>query len=221
MTTVGRHPGRAIRFLRWSWLVVGALFIVALLLRTTVIRHRPDLPVIATVPEFRLVDQDGESFGSDDLRGRVWIASFIYTTCPGPCPRIVARTAEVARRMGPREDLLFVSFSVDPQADTPQVLAAYARTRAIDTRRWKFVTGKPEAVFTLVRTGFMLALASADKLDEELLLSEGPIVHSTRLVLVDRELRIRAYYDSTDPQALDRLVEDAEDLLRASSDASA
>jgi cytochrome oxidase Cu insertion factor (SCO1/SenC/PrrC family) len=110
----------------WPWLVLGAILIVTLAIRLVGVGlSRPELPVMTRVPSFALTDQTGGAFTSRDIAGKVWVASFIYTTCPGPCPRVVQRVAEVQRRLGDEPDVRFVSFSVDPAADTPAVLAAY------------------------------------------------------------------------------------------------
>jgi protein SCO1/2 len=200
----------------WGLLALGAIVIAALGARMLGGLAREPLPVISTIPEFALTDQSNQSFGSADLMGKVWIASFVYTTCPGPCPRVVQRASEVQQRLGGEPDLRMVSFSVDPEADTPQALAAYAGSRNIDAQRWRFLTGPTDRVLALIRGGFLLALARADGADAETLATEGPIVHSLRLVLVDRAMRVRGYYESTEPEAIDRLVEDTRTLLRAS-----
>jgi protein SCO1/2 len=161
-----------------------------------------------------LIDQTGSPVGTDDLKGHVWIASFIYTTCPGPCPRVVQGVAAVQRRIGDEPGLRIVSISVDPAADTPVALGVYGSARGIDPNRWKLLTGTVEDVIDLVRHGFLLVVASADEVASDARKSEGPVVHSVHLVLVDGAMRIRGYYDSTDPEALDRLVEDTRRLLR-------
>jgi protein SCO1/2 len=205
-----------LRAARWPWLVLGAVLIAVLGLRVLSLRiGSPELPILARVPSFTLTDQRGTAITSGDLTGKVWIASFIYTTCPGPCPRVVQRVADVQRRLGDEADLRFVSFSVDPAADTPEVLAAYGESRGIEPERWKLVTGSVPAVVDLVRRGFLLAVERADDTDPQVLASEGPVVHDLRLALVDRDLQVRGYYDSTDPEAVDRLVGDARRLLRA------
>jgi protein SCO1/2 len=173
------------------------------------LRTLPELPILGDIPEFELVDQRGERFGSRDLATHAWIATFIYTTCPGPCPRVVETIGNVDRRLSHDPRVRIVSFSVDPLADTPETLAVYARTRGIDSRRWALLTGDVDTLYGLVRTGFKLGVEQNEAEDVETL---GPIVHSTHAVLVDDRLRVRGYYDTTDPEAMVRLAKDARRL---------
>jgi protein SCO1/2 len=196
----------------WPWLAIGGFLIAVLVMRLAgAFVSARNLPVLTVVPSFSLVDQTGTAFHSHELAGHVWIASFIYTSCPGPCPRVVQRVAETQRALGAEPDLTMISFSVDPDADTPDVLAAYARTHAIEAARWKLLTGKAEDVSRLVRAGFLQAI---ERNDTETRATEGAVVHSLYLVLVDRTMQVRGYYDSTDPAAMKRLVEDTRRVLR-------
>jgi protein SCO1/2 len=159
-----------------------------------------------TVPAFQLVNQNGQSFGSAQLTGKIWIADFIYTTCPGPCPMISSRMSELQKPLE-KSDVHLVSFSVDPEKDTPQVLRGYAEKLQADPARWDFLTGPKSAIYKLSHDGFKLAVS--DGSDEQ-----GIPVHSTRMVLVDRHGRIRGYYDATEPDAVTKLLADTNHLLR-------
>lgn len=164
----------------------------------------PPLPVYGTLPEFLLTDQFGEARGAGDLRGRVWVAGFVFTRCPTTCPVLTSTMLEIQRRakhLG--SSFRLVSISVDPARDTPEVLAAYARASHARQDSWSFLTGDPAAIRRLVVQDFKLALDDAAPGSPE------PILHSTRLVLVDQKLGIRGYYDSTDPAAIDVLLRDA------------
>jgi protein SCO1/2 len=165
------------------------------------------LPVLGSVPEFSLLDQTGKQFGSKNLEGTIWVASFIYTSCPGPCPRLVTRVKGLQRRFGGEPGFRLVSFSVDPQTDTVEKLADYAATHAIDSGTWKLLTGPPDSVLAIIREGFFLAVARTSEVlaqlgSEDATASvdpdQGPISHSVRLALVDGSARIRGYYDSND-----------------------
>jgi len=175
------------------------------------LRSRPALPVVSRVPGFSLVDQTGGTFGSEQLAGSVWVASFIYTTCEGPCPVIVSRLATLARTFADEPDFRLVSFTVDPQIDTPQVLARYGAGHSIDPQRWKLLTGKSATIFGLIRHGFFLPVAQAsggNRRDAE------RVTHSVRAVLVDRNMQIRTTYNATDADQIEHLAEDVRRLLR-------
>ncbi|MEY2480521.1 MAG: hypothetical protein QOI04_1448 [Verrucomicrobiota bacterium] len=159
-----------------------------------------------TVPPFQLVDQNGQVFGSADLVGKIWIADFIYTTCPGPCPMISTRMSELQKPLE-KSDVHLVSFSVDPDKDTPEVLRGYAEKLNAQPQRWSFLTGSRAAIYNLSRNGFKLAVSDGSE-------AEGIPVHSSRMILVDRAGTIRGYYDATEPDAITKLLADTNHLLR-------
>ena len=138
-------------------------------------RPKP-LPVLGQVPDFELTAQDGSTFHSQDLGGKIWVADFIYTTCPGPCPLITRKMREI---QSVRPEVRLLSFTVDPEHDTPPALAAYAAS--VHARpNWYFLTGKRDTLQMLSREAFKLA--------------DLGLIHSTRLVLVDGKAQIRGYY---------------------------
>ena len=159
-----------------------------------------------SVPEFTLINQDGKSFGLADLRGKIWIADFIYTTCPGPCPMISSRMSELQKPLA-KTDVHLVSFSVDPAKDTPQVLRGYADKLDAQSGRWDFLTGPQSTIYNLSRNGFKLAVSDGSD-------AKGIPVHSTRMILVDRHGEIRGYYDAAEADAVTKLVADTTHLLR-------
>jgi protein SCO1 len=157
------------------------------------------------VPNFSLTNQDGQPFGSAQLHGKIWIADFIYTTCPGPCPVISNRMSELQTPLA-KSDVHLVSFTVDPAKDTPTVLHTYAETLHAEPGRWDFLTGAQSAIYELCRDGFKLAVSGNGE--------TGAPVHNTRIVLVDRHGEIRGYYDAIEPDAITKLVADTNHLLR-------
>jgi protein SCO1 len=159
-----------------------------------------------TVPSFQLINQNGQPFGSPQLTGKIWIADFIYTTCPGPCPMISSRMSELQKPLE-KTDVHLVSFSVDPEKDTPQVLRGYAEKLQADPARWDFLTGPKSAIYKLSHEGFKLAVSDGSG-------EQGIPVHSTRMVLVDRGGKIRGYYDATEADAVTKLLADTNHLLR-------
>lgn len=165
--------------------------------------HGP-LPVLAHLPDFRFTDQAGSSLGLSDLRGKVWIADFIFTRCPGPCPRMTSRMADLQKELSGQSDLALVSFSVDPEFDTPEVLARYADQFHADRGRWFFLSGDKRAIHELAKSGFLVGGV------------DDVTLHTTRFVLVDRQGRVRGYYSSSDEEDLRKLANDARALLRES-----
>lgn len=164
-----------------------------------------DLATYGAVPEFGLINEKGKPFGSTQLAGKIWIADFIFTTCPGPCPIISTRMAELQKPLQ-KSDVHLVSFSVDPEKDTPETLRDYAERLKAKPDRWDFLTGERATIYSLVRDGFKLAVdRDAD---------DGIPVHSTRVVLIDRHGTIRGYYDVLQPDAVTKLVADTNHLLR-------
>lgn len=165
----------------------------------------PPLPVLAEVPPFLLTDQDGRPFGSGDLAGRVWVASFVFTRCHGACPsitRAVARLQGRTRHLEPAFHL--VTFTVDPAYDTPARLAAYAKSARASPRLWTFLTGPDVEVRRAVVEGLRVTMGGTPGPGDD-----DQVLHGTTLVLVDGKGRIRGFYDPESPGAEDRLVRDA------------
>jgi protein SCO1/2 len=186
------------------WVVAVALMAVAPIASSLRLRPPPPLPVLATLPPFELVDQDGRRFGSQELEGRVWVASFIFTRCATICPAITARMARIQDRTRELATAFhLVSFSVDPGYDTPARLAEYARVHRASPRRWSFLTGPEEAVKRAVASGLKVSMGGGAGGDP------AEIFHDSHLVLVDGRGRIRAYYDSDEAKAVDQVVRDA------------
>lgn len=161
---------------------------------------RSGLPTYGTVPEFHLLRETGAEFGPSDLTDRVWVADFIFTTCHGPCPRMTSQMKQLADAFRTAENVSFVSFTVDPDTDTPEVLKDYAARFKADPKKWAFVTGSKPELRRLSKDTFFLGDVG------------GPLEHSTRFVLMDKRSRIRGFYDTTDPSALPDLKRHIEEL---------
>jgi cytochrome oxidase Cu insertion factor (SCO1/SenC/PrrC family) len=179
----------------------GALGIVAALL---VVRRAPrplgpSVPppavrprVLATLPAFVLEDERGESFGLDDLAGTVWIADFVFTRCAGPCPLITQAMARLADELAATPALApvkLVSFTVDPDHDTPEILRAYRKSQGAERANWTFLTGARAVVRKLVREGFKLPIEDQDE-------RAMPILHSQSFLVIDRAGGVRGAYDA-------------------------
>ncbi|HEX8680101.1 MAG TPA: SCO family protein [Chthoniobacterales bacterium] len=168
-------------------------------------RMRRTIANYGTAPAFALTNQNGEPFGSAQLQGKVWIADFIFTSCRGPCPLISSRMADMQKPLA-KSDVHLVSFTVDPETDTPEVLRDYAHRLQAQPGRWDFLTGPKDTLYELTQKGFKLAVQDEGA-------ETGPD-HATRAVLVDRKGTIRGYYDMLAPDTVAKLVADAGKLAR-------
>jgi protein SCO1/2 len=165
------------------------------------------LPVHGRVPELALTDQLGRPFTGDDLRGKVSVVDFIFTSCPTICPLLSSELSEIADRYEEDGDVQLVSISVDPEHDTPEVLRAYGASYGADPERWRFVTGDAREISRVVVQGFHQALGEPVPRDD----GRYDIAHSSRYVLIDREGQLRGYYRN-DAEGRARLVEDVDRL---------
>jgi len=167
------------------------------------------LPKRFEVPKFTLTERSGQPFDSISLAGKVWIADFFFTQCPGTCLMLSNRVKEMHRATAKIGNVRFVSISTDPTTDTSEALRKYADSLGAD-ERWSFLTGPRPAIFELSISGFKLALADADGVDVK-----EKIIHSTKLILVDRHGWIRDYYDGVGdkPGETERLLADIKRLL--------
>ena len=162
------------------------------------------------VPNFTFTERSGRTVSLADLRNKVWIADFIYTTCTDTCPLQSAEMTKLQKQFADIDALRLVSFSVDPTKDTPAVLSAYAKKFSADGERWLFLTGDRQAMVDLVQGGFRLSAAPVVDSSSK----ENIILHSPRFVLVDRGAEIRGYYDSREQDALERLKTDLAKVLK-------
>jgi protein SCO1/2 len=153
------------------------------------------LPVLGEVKDFDLQGID-RPVKLADLKGKVWIADFMFTTCGGICPMMTKNLAQVQRLYDGAPDVRMVSISVNPDNDTPEVLKAYAKKYNADTTRWFFLTGPAEDIKKVAVESFKLGDI------------KEPIFHSSYFTLVDRQARIRGYYDGTEPDQVKKLSDD-------------
>ena len=175
------------------------LLILALVPLAACIRPKP-LEVLGELPAFQLTDSQGQPFDSKSLAGHNWVADFVYTNCDGPCPMMTAQMRHVQDSTADEmRDVEFVSFTVDPDRDTPPVLEAYAHHFKRDPARWYFLTGDKDK---LTDVGLAFKLQTVD----------GSLTHSTRFVLVDRHMRIRGYYTTGEDGFMPKLLHDIRQL---------
>ncbi len=182
----------------------------------------PELPIYGKIPSFHLVNQNQQAFSSQDLHGKIWVANFIFTSCRTVCPLLTQRMKgiqDVLQKMAeqnPKIPAHLVSFSVDPERDTPEKLLTFAQKFGVDHQWWTFLTGPLDEVTQTVVQGFKISMGKvpiptpAGKASPSEVFE---IVHGEKFVLVDEQGQIRGYYDS-DPSSIQRLVNDLKQLIK-------
>ena len=210
LTLGGPGPGGNIAFLIGP--AVLTVLLAAILGPLYLYRARPPaaataaLPVMFALPDFSLTERSGQTVTLATLKGKVWIADFIFTHCSGPCPMMTRQMSTLQAELAGEPDVQLVSFTVDPARDTPARLEEYAQQFRAHPQRWFFLTGDRQTIFNLSTQGFKLAtLVEGD----EVATTDHPILHSTKFVLVDRAGQIRGYYDGTSAEDVDKLKADA------------
>lgn len=193
---------RPILYLAVVILAVGATWFQLAYQRT------PPLPVFKHVPDFQLTERNGKTVALADLKGKVWIADFFYASCPGPCPVIAGRLGRLQDELLKINDVRLVSITTDPEMDTPEVLRKYADRFHASPDKWLFLTGDKARIYNLANSGFLLSAV------EQKGAPENPVIHSTKLALVDRAGNIRAYYDGADDTNTKQILYDVRRLLR-------
>ena len=208
-----RPNERMLRRLLWGVLALVIVGILGANLRSFVHQKSGTTAELATLlselathqqlPDFSLTDQRGAPFALSDLHDKVWVADFIFTSCGTICPPMTVQMAGLQDEFA-AADIHFVSFSVDPERDTSEVLTRYADHYGADGSRWSFLTGQKKAIYQLANEGFNLAAGHRG----------SEILHSTRFVLVDGAGQVRGYYDSRSKVQLQQLRQDIQTLLR-------
>jgi protein SCO1/2 len=159
------------------------------------------------IADFELQNQYGETFKTTDLEGKYYVSDFFFTTCPTICPDMSSQLVRVQEAYKDNKDFMIVSHSVTPEIDTPQVLLEYGKRYEADFDQWVFLTGDKKQIYDLARKSYFAATTEGDG---------GPddFIHTENFVLVDKEKRIRGFYDGTDPESVDQLITDLEILAQ-------
>ena len=194
------------------WVAIIGILVASSLLRVLAYPAPEPPPKLGLVPDFALTAESGESCGSDDLRGNAWVSNFIFTRCKTVCPVFSAKMAVLQGRTLDRTDgLQLVSFSVDPDYDTPEVLAEYSQRFGADPTFWRFLTGPTDQVRAVVTDGMKMFMGDAEQVE-----TPDALMHGSHFVLIDGEMNIRGFYEVDDEKTVDTLLRDLE-LIRQES----
>ena len=161
-----------------------------------------DIPIIKKVPNFNFINQNGEFFSDNHLKGKITVLDFFFTNCPGPCPIMTYNMKSLYDDFSNSKEVQFVSITVDPKNDNIEVLKNYAKINGITDERWQLLTSDLSNIKSLKREGFMLF---ADEL---------PQGHAIKFILIDDNQNIRKYFDGTDEASLTILKKDITNLVR-------
>jgi protein SCO1/2 len=160
------------------------------------------------IPAFSLINQDGKPFGDKDLNNKIYVANFFFTSCPTICPKMqtLMKKIQDTDDFKKLNDFKLVSFTVDPDNDTPQKLKEFAKLIKADQNRWFFITGNRDSIYNLAYKGFMVNAMEDEKAD-------GGFLHSDIMLLIDKEKRIRGIYEGTSLKDVKRLIDEAKVLI--------
>lgn len=154
-----------------------------------------------SISDFKLVDQQGDTITHAAVDSCMYVADFFFVRCPNICPTMTKQMLRVHDRFQVLKDLKLLSFTVNPEGDSVPVLAAYAKERNIDPKKWHFLTGDKKQIYSLARHDYLVNAMQGDG---------GPddFIHSELLVLIDKQKHIRGFYDGTSVKSVDSLIED-------------
>ena len=202
-----------------AWLVFAALALAiplaALFFQRALPPRASQLPVIAALPDFALIDQAGRPFARKDLLGRAWVADFIFTRCSDACPRLTAQMKQLQDSLSPEEQkgaLRLLSITVDAAHDSPEALRAYAEKAGASPAVWTFLTGDADQLQRAIVDGFKSPFEAPQ--DAGTGGDFFTVLHGERFILLDPAGAVRGYYDVSEPAELSRLSRDWRALAR-------
>lgn len=153
------------------------------------------------IADFELIDQKGEVVTNETFRDKIYVADFFFTTCPSICPKMSANLSELSKFYSGDDDIMFLSHSVTPDRDSVPVLAAYAEKYEADNDKWKLTTGDKKHIYELARRSYFAVTTEGDG-------GVNDFIHTENFILVDKERKIRGFYDGTSTEDMERLKED-------------
>jgi protein SCO1/2 len=153
------------------------------------------------VHNFEFINQNGEIIDEKTVAGKIYVAEFFFTTCPGICPTLTKHTKRIQNEFIDDDDVLILSHTVYPEHDSVKVLNAFAEMHDIKSTKWHLLTGSKEDLYGISRKGYFAISYEPD-------LSTNGFIHTENVVLVDKDRRLRGIYNGTKPHEINRLIED-------------
>lgn len=160
-----------------------------------------------TIKDFKLYNQNGDTITEEFYKDKIYVADFFFTTCQTICPIMTDHMLKIQEKLENEEDVLLLSHTVIPNHDSVPVLRKYADEKGINDEKWNLVTGDKKEIYDLARKSYLAAKTDGDG---------GPfdMIHTENFILVDKQRRIRGFYDGTNPDAIAQLMEDIEILKK-------
>ena len=159
------------------------------------------------IADFSLINQNGKTITQENYKNKIYIADFFFTTCPTICPIMTDHMYQIQKEILDDDEVMLLSHSVTPKIDTVAQLKRYALKKGVNDKKWNLVTGDKKQIYELARKSY-LAVKSIGNGDEY------DMIHTENFMLIDKERRIRNYYDGTDPEAIKQLMKDLETLKK-------
>lgn len=163
-----------------------------------------------TIGHFTFQNQEGQNISDEDVRGKVFVAEYFFTTCGTICPKMNQQMQRVQKAYAGNSNFKILSFTVNPEIDTVEQMKRYAQEHGAKKDQWHFLTGEKTNLYSLARKSFfVLKPSEAQNLGD----AGSDFIHTNNFVLIDRKMRIRGYYDGTSPKEVGQLIDDIELLL--------
>lgn len=153
------------------------------------------------IADFKLIDQNGDTVTNANFENKIYVADFFFTTCPSICPKMTANLKDLSEFYKEREDIMFLSHSVTPVKDSVPVLAAYAKEYEANAQQWRLVTGPKKHIYELARRSYFAVTTEGDG-------GVKDFIHTENFILVDKERKIRGFYDGTSKEEMEQLKAD-------------
>jgi len=166
-----------------------------------------------TIGNFSFTDQNGKTITEKDVKGKVFVAEYFFTTCGTICPKMTEQMERVHSAYKGNSKVAILSFTVNPEVDTVAQLKRYAQKHGADAKSWHFLTGNKEKLYSLARKSFFVLKPAETENQGDVGSDFNPYIHTNNFVLVDKQMRIRGYYDGTSTEEVDHLIHDIERLL--------
>jgi protein SCO1/2 len=160
-----------------------------------------------TIPDFEFINQDGQKFNKQNVKNKIYVTEYFFTTCKSICPIMNTNLERVYAAFKNREDFLILSHTVEPEIDSVKILKEYSKLHKVTDNRWQFVTGDKKQLYNMARKGYLLN-------DENGNGDEDDFIHTQNFALVDKDFHIRGFYDGTDSKEIDRLIQEIKLLLQ-------